>query len=259
LIKFKPNQEKNRCILYYKDEAKNYDEKRFSCDCNKIYDIILKNIVYNYLKDCNFVLDAGTGTGRFAIHLAKKGVKVVALDGSREMILVAQKKSKRNGIEDEIYFVVGDVENLPFKTEAFDGLCSIYVLIHFISRDKIISEFSRIVKIGGIIVFDVPNKMVSKIYWHIMEVLGKNTFVDYQYNLKSVKELFSINSINVLDRTKFIKMPRLFIHFFICTFGFKFLIKFVEKLENYNFGATSVIKVGKVDEDINNNPCIHSK
>ena len=242
MVKFKSLNEKNKCVSYYQNEAKKYDKKRFSCDCNKIYDRISKNIVYNYLKDCDFVLDAGTGTGRFAIHLAKKGVKVVALDGSREMILVAQEKSNQNGIEDEIYFVVGDVENLPFKPEVFDGLCSIYVLIHFISRDKIISEFSRIVKIGGIIVFDVPNKMLTKIYWKIMEVLGKTTFVDYQYNLKEVKELFSINSINVLSTTKFVKMPRLFAHFLICTIRLKFMIKLVEKLEHYNFGATSIIK-----------------
>lgn len=245
--KFEIDQEKEKCISYYQVEAKRYDEERFSCECNKIYDQIFKKTVYHHLKNCRYVLDAGTGTGRFAIYLAKKGIDIVAIDRSREMISIAREKSKREGCENKMNFVVGDIENLPIKSEVFDGLCSIHVLIHFVSRNKIMSEFSRVVKKGGIVVFDVPNKMLSKGYWLIMNALGKTTFRDYPYDLKEVKELFLINSMEVIDRTKFVKMPRWVLHFFICTLKLKFLVKVVEKLEEkYNFGATSIIKGVKV-------------
>ncbi len=193
MMRFETYQEKDRCILYYQTEAKKYDEKRFSCECNKIYDRISKNIVYGYFKNCRYVLDIGTGTGRFAIYLAKKGIEVVAIDRSKGMISIAREKSKRQGCENKIYFVVGDVENLPFKPEAFHGVCSIHVLIHFASRGKIVSEFSRVIRNSGIVAFDVPNKMFSRGYSWIIKALGKTTFRDYHYNLKEVRELFLIN------------------------------------------------------------------
>ena len=242
MTKFGKDQEKDKCLFYYKAEAKEYDARRFSCECSKIHDQISKNIVYNYLKNCSYVLDVGTGTGRFAIYLAKKGIDVVAMDSSNEMVLIAREKSKCEGCEKKTHFIIGDVENLPFKLEVFDGVCSIYVLVHFVSRDKIIPEFSRVVKNGGIIVFDVPNEMLSKGYWIIMNAIGKTTFRDYHYDLKEIKELFLINSMEVTDRTKFVKIPRFVLHFLICILKLKLLTKVVEKLEKYNFGATSIIE-----------------
>ena len=246
MTKFEITQEKDRCASYYQAEAKEYDEGRLSCECNKIYDRISKNIVYSYLKNCRYVLDAGTGTGRFAIYLAKKGIEVVAIDSSKEMVLIAREKSKREGCENKNHFIIGDVENLPFKPEVFDGVCSIHVLIHFVSRGKIISEFSRVIKNGGIVVLDTPNKMLSKGYSWIIKAIGKATFRDYHYDLKEVKELFLISSMKVIDRTKIVKLPRLVLHFLICSLRLKFLVKVVEKLEKYNFGATSIIKGIKV-------------
>lgn len=70
-----------------------------------------------------------------------------------------------------------------------------------------------------------------------MKTLGKTTFRDYHYNLKEVKYLFTINSIDVLERTKIVKIPRWVFHFFICLLHLKFLIKVVERFEKHNFGA----------------------
>ena len=68
-----------------------YDSDIFSCKCNTLYDRMSKEIIYSYLKDCKYVLDAGTGTGRFAIYLAQRGINVVAADSSKEMIEIAKK------------------------------------------------------------------------------------------------------------------------------------------------------------------------
>ena len=246
-------------IKYYDGEAKKYDTNRFNCDCNRIYDKIQKEIVYDYLRNCEYVLDAGTGTGRFAIYLAKKGIEVVAIDSSRGMISIAREKSKREGCENKIQFIVGDIEHLPFKTEVFEGICSIFVLIHFTSRNQIISEFSRIIKERGVVVFDVPNKILSRGYWMIMGVFGKTTFRDYHYDLGDIQNLFLTNSMKVVDRQCFVKMPRLIIHFFICVLRLTFLVKGVEKLERYNFGATSIIRGIKINEDTTDNASVHSQ
>lgn len=204
-------------------------------------------IAYRYLKNCRYVLDAGTGTGRFAVYLAEKGIDVVAIDASIEMILLAREKANHGGYEDKTNFLVGDIENLPFKSNIFEGVCSIYVLIHFISRYQIISEFSRVLQKEGIVVFDVPNKILSGGYWRVMKTFGKTTFRDYHYNLKEINDIFSINSIKTLDRTNIIKIPRGILHFFLCVLKLTFLIPVIERFEGYNFGATSIIKGIKKD------------
>jgi len=248
LTKIKSYQEiKRKCIRYYQQEAKNYDSTRFSCECNVLYDRMSKEIIYRFLKDCKYVLDAGTGTGRFAIYLAQKGINVVAIDSSKEMVEIARKKAQREGCQQRIQFIVSDIENLPLKDESFDGVCSIIVLIHLACRDYAVSELSRVLKPGGILVLDVPNKLLSKAYRPFIRMIRKTTFPDYHYSLEEMRKLLLDNSIEVVERRAFGKMPRLIVHLFWCTLKLKFLRGVVERLERFNFGGTNIIKGLKVE------------
>jgi len=238
---------KGECICYYRQEAGGYDDARFSCECNKLYDRMVRGFVCAYLKDCKYVLDAGTGTGRFAIHLAKRGINVIAIDSSKEMIKVAQKKAQREGCQQRIQFIVSDIENLPFKNESFDGVYSIIVLIHFVCRDYAVSELSRILKPNGIAVLDVPNKLLSRAYQPFLNLVRRTTFQDYHYNLREIKELLSDYSVELLEKRAFSKMPRLIVHFFLCTLNLKFLRGVIVRLERFNFGGTSIIKGVKIE------------
>ena len=236
------SESKDKCIKYYRLGAENYDEKRFSCECNMLYDRISKEIVFGYLKDSQQVLDAGTGTGRFAIYLAQRGINVVAIDSSKEMVEIARKKAQQEGCQHRIHFIVSDIENLPFKDESFDGFCSITVLIHFACRDYAVSELSRVLKPGGIAVLDVPNKLLSRAYRPFMRLVGKTTFHDYHYNLKEMRKLLVNSSIELVGRRAFGKLPRLIIHLLLCILNIGFLRRVVERLEKFNFGGTSIIK-----------------
>ena len=69
-------------------------------------------------------IDVGTGTGRHAIVLAKRGVAVTAVDQSPEMLSVARQKAAREGFE--IDFRTGSLDDrLPSEDEhyRFPGLC----------------------------------------------------------------------------------------------------------------------------------------
>lgn len=248
MTKIKSYQEiKGRCIRYYQQEAEHYDATRFSCECNMLYDQMSKEIIYRFLKDCKCVLDAGTGTGRFAIYFAQKGINVVAIDSSKEMVEIAQKKAQRVGCQDRIQFIVSDIENLPLKDKSFDGVCSIIVLIHFACRDYAVSELSRVLKSGGILVLDVPNKLLSMAYRPFISVARKATFQDYHYSLRQIRKLFLDNSLEVVEQRAFGKLPRLIVHFFLCILKLKFLKGAIERFEKFNFGATSIIRGLKVE------------
>ena len=259
LTKIERHQEiKRECIRYYRQEAQGYDSARFSCECNKLYDRMSKEIIYSYLKDCKYVLDAGTGTGRFAIYLAQKGINVVAIDSSKEMIEIAQKKAEQEGCQHRIQFIVSDIENLPLRGKSVDGFCSIIVLIHLACRDYAVSELSRVLKSDGILVLDVPNKLLSRAYRPFLSLVGKTTFQDYHYSLREIKKLLSANSVELVERRAFGKLPRLIVHLLLCILNLKFLRGVVERLEMFNFGGTSIIKGLKVaNENPTDNPNIH--
>jgi len=217
-----------------------------------------KEIVYSYLKDCKYVLDAGTGTGRFAIYLAQRGLNVVAIDSSREMIEIARKKAEREGCQHRIQFIVADIENLPLRDRSVDGFCSIIVLIHLVCRDYALSELSRVLKSNGILVLDVPNKLLSRAYRPFLRLVGKTSFQDYHYSLGEIKKLLSANSVALAERRTFDKLPRLIVHLLLCILGLKFLGGVIERFEVFNFGGTSIIKGLKVaNENPPDNPNIH--
>jgi ubiquinone/menaquinone biosynthesis C-methylase UbiE len=101
------------------------------------------------------ILDAGTGTGRFALPLARvPGNSVVALDYSADMLALNRQLGANLGAP-AITYVRGDVENLPFRTANFDAVVSITVVRHFPQWKAILAEYVRVLKPGGTIVFEM--------------------------------------------------------------------------------------------------------
>jgi len=101
------------------------------------------------------ILDAGTGTGRFAIPLAQvPGNFVVALDYSPDMLAVNRQLGRKLGVHAMTY-VRGDIESLPFPAGNFDAVVSITVVRHFPQWKAILAEYVRVLKPGGTIVFEM--------------------------------------------------------------------------------------------------------
>lgn len=85
------------------------------------------------------VLDAGVGTGRFALPLQDKGFEVVGADVSTRMMEKAAAKGARN-------LVRSDICALPFKDLAFDYALSVH-LIHLIPRWRsALKEIGRVTR-----------------------------------------------------------------------------------------------------------------
>ncbi|MFW6092110.1 MAG: class I SAM-dependent methyltransferase, partial [Actinomycetota bacterium] len=63
--------------------------------------------------DDDLVLDAGCGTGRFSVELARAGAHVVGLDIDMDMLVLATKRLAGP-------VVAGDIERLPVRDGVFD-------------------------------------------------------------------------------------------------------------------------------------------
>lgn len=98
------------------------------------------------------VLDLATGTGITAIAARERGAEVTGLDMTPELLTVARNKAREAGFED-IDFMEGDAEALPFADATFDVVLSTCGHMFAPDQEKIAAELARVTRPGGRVVF----------------------------------------------------------------------------------------------------------
>jgi ubiquinone/menaquinone biosynthesis C-methylase UbiE len=91
------------------------------------------------------VLDLGCGPGREAFELAERGVRVVGLDIASSLLGRAHREHPVVG------YVRGDMRQLPFESESFDGVWAAASLHHLRPEEVRMSlaEVSRVLRPNG--------------------------------------------------------------------------------------------------------------
>ena len=113
-------------------------------------------------------LEVGAGTGRDARAIASLGAKVVALDYSEESL-----RLMHSTLGDSIDIVCGDAVKLPFVSEAFGVVYHQGLLEHFRNPAEVLDENIRVLKRGGILLVDVPQKYhYYTLLKHVMMSMG---------------------------------------------------------------------------------------
>jgi SAM-dependent methyltransferase len=103
-------------------------------------------------------LEVGCGTALDTCLLAQRRplARAVAADLSHEAMTVAQRYAAEMGVHLEL--LVGDLQTLPFPDGEFDLVFSQGVLEHFEDPLPCVREQARVLKPGGILLVDVPQK-----------------------------------------------------------------------------------------------------
>jgi|HubBroStandDraft_5_1064220.scaffolds.fasta_scaffold241856_1 ubiquinone/menaquinone biosynthesis C-methylase UbiE len=104
-------------------------------------------------------LDFGCGVGRMTRAFSNFFSSCTGIDVSDKMVGLAK---KYNADRPQCEFIASSAEKLPFPDKNFDFVFTVLVLQHLPSKAMIlnyISEFIRVVKDGGVVVFQVPNEV----------------------------------------------------------------------------------------------------
>jgi len=119
------------------------------------------------------VLDVGCGGGYTCEFLAARGAIVSGIDQSQACIQSAIEHAKPDY---SIDYQAGLAENLPYLDSSFDVVVCVDVLEHMADVERSIAQIQRVLKSGGIFLFDTINRTwKSKIVmiWLLEELLGE--------------------------------------------------------------------------------------
>ena len=98
-------------------------------------------------------LDLATGTADIALELALRDQShVIGIDFSTEMLELGNDKVLTNNMQSSVKLFPGVAENLPIKSNSFDGAVSAFGARNFSDINHAISEVHRVLKPKGKIV-----------------------------------------------------------------------------------------------------------
>ncbi|MCK4454549.1 class I SAM-dependent methyltransferase [Candidatus Parcubacteria bacterium] len=193
--------------------ADGYDEERFTTTGGKMFDTFEKNVVISNLpknREGVKVLDAGAGSGRFTIEMAKRGFDVVSCDYSSAMLDAIKSKIKALGFENRVTLSKQDVPNLTFNDDEFDFICCMRVFVNLDTIENEVNALKELIivcKPGGTVVFDIVNPKSLAVFGQrksSMITLEKAKDIILSFPEVEIKKCFGRR---ILSQTTFEKAP----------------------------------------------------
>lgn len=197
------------------------DTKQTFDSISKNYDLINQLISFglhkkwksNFINIVNFygqVIDIATGTGDIAMEIKKKypDANLTGYDPSPNMLKIAKKKCIKNDVD----FVEGFCEKMPFNDSSFDFATITFGIRNTKSVDNSLIEIKRILKDDGILMimeFSKTNNVLIKNLYHIYlnfiipfigSLFGK--YDEYKYLATSIEGFYTKDEMNNILESK---------------------------------------------------------
>jgi len=105
------------------------------------------------------VIDIGCGGGFCAEFLAKRGAHVTGTDPSEGLLKTARAHAQESKMD--IHYVQGVGEKIPLPDNEFDVAVCVDVFEHVDDPGKVANEVFRLLKPGGVFLFDTVNRTIK--------------------------------------------------------------------------------------------------
>jgi ubiquinone/menaquinone biosynthesis C-methylase UbiE len=97
------------------------------------------------------VLDAGCGTGRLAVQIARRrpDMHIYGVDLEPGMVDVAMRRTKQLGLDDRVEFTIADLADLPLPDRSVDLVVSTASLHHWTDVGAVVASLDRVLRSDG--------------------------------------------------------------------------------------------------------------
>jgi 2-polyprenyl-6-hydroxyphenyl methylase/3-demethylubiquinone-9 3-methyltransferase len=102
------------------------------------------------------LLDVGCGGGLLAEEFARLGCTVTGVDRSLPTLEAARAHAAQSGLD--IRYLESSAETLPFESASFDVVSCCDVLEHVDDPAHVLGEIARVLRPGGVFLFDTINR-----------------------------------------------------------------------------------------------------
>jgi SAM-dependent methyltransferase len=163
----------------------------------------------------SLILEAGCGTGRWVVHLAPRGHRMVLSDVSPEMVRQAQAKVERLGLQDRVHgFHVLDICDMRvLPDESFDLVLALGGPLSLCYDARLAAaELRRITKPGAHVICDAANRYRTAVdlvhqgeTGQLLQVLDTGQcsrpdgLTDHRFGPQELADLFESNGMRVVQ------------------------------------------------------------
>jgi SAM-dependent methyltransferase len=140
-----------------------------------------------------YILDAGCGDGFLSLRLCRLGYDLIAIDNSDICITNVKRKLAAANLTHHLKTEKGNLIRLPFKRSTFDAVICSDVLEHITEDVKVIDEFFRVIKPGGLCIVTVPGKPEL---WHEIDDISGHV---RRYQIEDIYNKFKKSGFDVTD------------------------------------------------------------
>lgn len=155
----------------YDSFAANYDSLTTDVDYRKRTEYIC-SLFEKYGKMPALLLDLACGTGGFSNEFAKRGIEVIGVDISPEMLNIAAANSRNLGLD--VLYLCQDAAELDLYGTIDGAICCQDSLNHITDYEDLCEVFKKVslfLEKDGLFIFDL-----NTLYKHKV-ILGNNTYV----------------------------------------------------------------------------------
>ncbi|MEE0946242.1 MAG: class I SAM-dependent methyltransferase [Acutalibacteraceae bacterium] len=151
---------------------------------SQYYDLLTEDVDYSsrtdylltlfkkYGKTPSLLLDVGCGTGGFSVEFAKRGIDVIGVEPSANMLSVALEKSNKENLD--ILFLNQNGEDMDLYGTVDGAVCCLDTVNHITDKrtlQRMFNKVSLFLEKDCLFIFDVNTLYKQE------TVLGNNTFV----------------------------------------------------------------------------------
>jgi SAM-dependent methyltransferase len=158
-----------KVVLYeraFHDEQAPYYDRIFAdpLPLGEYYKSLVREQIYSLVRGSEFVVDLCCGTGKSSIPLLERGIPVVAMDVSREMLRIYAGKCAARGLS-RVVLIHADASNPPLAAVSCGAISMVGGLHHIRDQQCSVNACCQALVPGGLLILHEPLKTGSTTRW----------------------------------------------------------------------------------------------